>query len=53
MACGSCRGKKQNVDYEVTFRHDGSKVTLGSLSEVRFALAKSPQGGTYKAVPKA
>lgn len=52
MACGSCGGRAKNVNYKVTFKHDGSTVTLSSLPEVRIALANSPQGGTYEAVRK-
>lgn len=49
----SCCGNKQaHVDYEITFKHDGSKLTVSSLPEVRGQLAASPQGGTYKAVPR-
>lgn len=51
MGC-NCGGKKQNVDYVVTFKHDGSQVTVGSLAEVRMQLAKSAKGGTYRSVPK-
>ncbi|MFD3535234.1 hypothetical protein [Streptomyces sp. NPDC058664] len=55
MGCG-CGGKKAATDYQVTLRHDGSTQTItnedGGLVKVRQVLAKSPQGGTYKAVPR-
>ena len=51
MGC-NCGGKKQNVDYLITFRHDGSVRTVSSLPDVRRALSESPSGGTYKAVPR-
>ncbi|MHA4774755.1 hypothetical protein L1085_009655 [Streptomyces sp. MSC1_001] len=56
MGC-NCGGKKTVTDYQVTLRHDGSTQTVtsegGGLAAVRQLLAKSPQGGTYKAVPRA
>ncbi|MFJ8301589.1 hypothetical protein ACIQ9R_37570 [Streptomyces sp. NPDC094447] len=53
----SCCGKTRTLtDYEVTLRADGSTVTVtheqGGLVAVLQLLAKSPQGGTYKAVPR-
>lgn len=59
MACGSCGGKKQNVDYEVTFR-DGSTKVVDSLPAVRMAInsdtSVDPDGRrkvpTYKPVPR-
>lgn len=50
----SCCGAKQGqVDYEITFKHDGSTLVVASLSDVRIKLAASPKGGTYRAVPRA
>jgi hypothetical protein len=53
MACGSCGGgRRQNVDYVITFKHDGSKVTVSNLSEARILRAQSPSGGTIEPVPR-
>lgn len=56
MGC-NCGGSKTVNDYQVTLRHDGSTQTVtaeqGGLVAVRQLLAKSPQGGTYKAVARA
>lgn len=53
--CG-CGGAKTLIDYEVTFRHDGSKQIVtheeGGLVRARQLLAKSPQGGVPKPVPR-
>ncbi|MGW0034682.1 hypothetical protein ACWDXD_33315 [Streptomyces sp. NPDC003314] len=55
MGC-NCGGAKTVTDYQVTLRHDGSTKTVtaeqGGLVAVRQLLAKSPKGGTYKAVPR-
>jgi hypothetical protein len=51
MAC-ACNGKKQNVDYVITYKHDGSTETVSSLPEARIKLQRSPQGGTHKAVAR-
>lgn len=51
MGC-NCGGKRQNVEYVVTFKHDGSTATVSSISEVRMLLARSPKGGNYRAVTK-
>jgi hypothetical protein len=55
MGC-ACGGKKAITDYQVTLRHDGTTQTVtseqGGLAAVRQLLAKSPQGGTYKAVTR-
>ena len=53
MGC-NCGGSKSVTDYQVTLRHDGSTQTVtaeqGGLMAVRQLLAKSPKGGTYKAI---
>lgn len=51
MAC-ACGGKKQNVDYLITYKHDGSTERVSSIPEARMKTAKSPRGGTYKPVPR-
>ncbi|HKY44536.1 MAG TPA: hypothetical protein VJM50_15715 [Pyrinomonadaceae bacterium] len=55
MACGSCGGKRQNVEYEVTYR-DGSTDTFDSLQKVRIAMAKDTSTGrpspSYRMVQK-
>lgn len=55
MGC-NCGGARTLIDYQVTLRSDGSQVTVkhedGGLAAVRQLLAKSPQGGTYRAVPR-
>jgi len=55
MGC-NCGGKKSITDYQVTLRHDGSTQTVtaeqGGLVAVRQILAKSPSGGTYRAVAR-
>lgn len=54
MGCG-CGGKRTPIDYQITFREGGTKTVTqeqGGLAAVRQLLAKSPQGGTYKAVPR-
>lgn len=55
MGC-NCGGAKTLIDYQVTMRHDGSTQTVtheaGGLVAVRQLLAKSPKGGTYKAVAR-
>lgn len=55
MGC-NCGGAKTTTDYQVTLRHDGSTQTVtaeqGGLVTVRQLLAKSPKGGTYKAVAR-
>lgn len=55
MPCGACGGARRGVDqeYEVTFRHDGSKERVPTLSEANIKLAASPQGGTKRLVAKA
>lgn len=49
---GCCGNKQAQVDYVITFKHDGSKKTVSSLSEARMERAASPQGGTIEAVPR-
>lgn len=49
---GCCGAQSQPVDYLVTFKHDGSQITVSSLQEARMKLAASPQGGTKVAVPR-
>lgn len=54
MGCG-CGGKKTLTDYQVTFRGGDTQTVTheqGGLAAVRQLLAKSPQGGTYKAVSR-
>lgn len=50
--CGSCGGNRVRNDYEITYKHDNSTETVTDLAQVRVKLAKSPAGGTYRAVPK-
>lgn len=52
MTCGSCGGKRKDVDYVITFKHDGSKVTVSSLPEARILRAQSPSGGTIEPVAR-
>ena len=49
---GCCGAQSQPVDYLVTFKHDGSQVTVSSLQEARLLLASSPKGGTKVPVPR-
>ena len=51
----SCCGNRTNpnVEYEITYKHDGSKERVATLEEVRMKLAASPQGGVRRAVAKA
>ena len=51
----SCCGNRTNpnVEYEITYRHDGSKERVATLSEAKMKLAASPQGGERKVVAKA
>ena len=54
MGC-NCGGSKTVNDYQVTLRGGGTQTVTaeeGGLVAVRQLLAKSPQGGTYKAVPR-
>lgn len=53
MGCSSCGGGvKANSEYEITYRHDGSKERVSDLVQVRMKISTSPQGGTYQMVPK-
>lgn len=53
MACGSCGGgARKNVQYEITYRHDGSKEVVDTLAEANIRIAQSPKGGVRRAVPK-
>lgn len=49
---GCCGAQSQPVDYLVTFKHDGSQVTVSSLQEARLLLNSSPKGGTKVPVPR-
>ena len=50
----SCCGNRANpnVEYEITYRHDGSTERVGTLSEATMKLDASPQGGTKRVVAK-
>lgn len=50
----SCCGNRSNpnVEYEVTYKHDGSTERVATLSEATMKLAASPQGGSKRAVAK-
>lgn len=51
--CGSCGGgARKNVQYEITYRHDGSKEIVDTLAEANIRIAQSPQGGVRRAVAK-
>lgn len=53
MACGSCGGRpRQDVDYVITFKHDGSQVTVSSRVEADILRAQSPKGGTIEMVAR-
>lgn len=51
----SCCGNRTNpnVEYEITYKHDGSKERVATLSEATMKLAASPKGGIKRAVAKA
>ena len=51
MGC-ACGGKKQNVDYEVTFKDGSPTVVVDSMAKVRIALAQSSRGGSFKIIQK-
>lgn len=51
----SCCGNRTNpnVEYEITYRHDGSTERVATLPEATMKLAASPQGGSKRVVAKA
>ncbi|HEX6518268.1 MAG TPA: hypothetical protein VF049_22095 [Nocardioidaceae bacterium] len=54
MGC-NCGGTKTLTDYQITYREGGTETVRhedGGLIRVRQLLAKSPKGGTYKAVTR-
>jgi hypothetical protein len=55
MGCSACGGRKngQATQYEITYRDGSPSEVVPDLTTVRRKLAVSPQGGTYKLVPKA
>lgn len=60
MACGSCAGKRSNVEYEVVFK-DGSTQRVATVGEARILAAQDasvdPSGrrrsATFRSVPRA
>lgn len=50
----SCCGNRTNpnVEYEITYKHNGERERVSTLSEATMKLAAAPQGGTKRAVAK-
>lgn len=52
MPCGSCGGKRRDVEYVVTFADGSPQRTFASHAEARIAAAQSAKGGKIDIKPK-